>query len=319
MTTTVARVVAHHPGYAITTMLVARGLRWYLRSNLRGRTRLTGVLTRHLPPLWSVPIRIHDCPPVYVDLRTDHARYLLHGEPWQRAPREEAEQNVMRQVVRQGDVVFDIGANVGLHSVLLSRLVGREGRLVVFEPNSALLPNLRRTLQGLENTVLFECALSDRAGQAEFFVPADDMKASLADWTDVATDGKAREVTCEQSRLDDLIEAGAVGEPDFIKCDVEGAELLVFRGARRVLDRPDAPVVLFEVNGHTAAGFGFGAMDAKDFLEGLRSPRYQFFKVREDGSLSRLGTSNPWSNVLAVPIAQVARLSGLAVMAEPAG
>jgi hypothetical protein len=60
-------------------------------------------------------------------------------------------------------------------------------------------------------------------------------------------------------------------------------------------------------------------MDAKDFLEGLRSPRYQFFKVREDGSLSRLGTSNPWSNVLAVPIAQVARLSGLAVMAEPAG
>jgi hypothetical protein len=62
-------------------MLLARALRWYLRSSLRGRTRLTTLATRHLRPLWSVPIRIEGCAPLYVDLRSGHARYLLQGEP----------------------------------------------------------------------------------------------------------------------------------------------------------------------------------------------------------------------------------------------
>ncbi len=300
-------------------MLAARGLRWYLRTNLRGRTRLTGFLARNLRGLWSVPVRICDYPPVYVDLRTDHARFLLRGEPWPAAPREGGEQAVMRQLVRPGDVAFDIGANVGLHSVLLSRLVGPTGHVAAFEPNAALVPNLRRTLRQLENASLFDCALSDGVGPAQFFVPADNMKASLANWTDRATDGIAREVTCQQTRLDDLLTARAVPQPDFIKCDVEGAELLVFRGARRLLDRPDAPIVLFEINGHTAAGFGLDPMEAKNFLEQLRSPGYTFYQMRADGSLLRLGTSNPWSNVLAVPRSKLAQLSALDALAVNAG
>jgi FkbM family methyltransferase len=271
-------------------MLAARGLRWYLRTNLRGRTRLTGFLTRNLPVFWSVPVHICDYPPIYVDLRTDHARFLLRGEPWPAPPREQAEQTVMRRLVRPGDVAFDIGANVGLHSVLLSG-----------------------------NASLFDCALSDDVGPAQFFVPADNMKASLANWTDRAADGEAREVTCQRARLDDLPAAGAVPQPDFIKCDVEGAELLVFRGARRLLDRPDAPIVLFEINGHTAAGFGLDPMEAKNFLEHFELPEYAFYQVRADGSLLRLGTSNPWSNVLAVPRSRLAELSELGAPVVNAG
>ena len=85
--------------------VLARILRWYLRSTLRGRTRLTAILTRHLRPLWSVPIRIQDCAPLYVDLRSGHAQYLLQGEPWTHAPREQPEQDAMRRVVARGDVV----------------------------------------------------------------------------------------------------------------------------------------------------------------------------------------------------------------------
>ncbi len=300
-------------------MLAARGLRWYLRTNLRGRTRLTGFLTRNLPVFWSVPVHICDYPPIYVDLRTDHARFLLRGEPWPAPPREQAEQTVMRRLVRPGDVAFDIGANVGLHSVLLSRLVGPTGHVAAFEPNAALVPNLRRTLRPLGNASLFDCALSDDVGPAQFFVPADNMKASLANWTDRAADGEAREVTCQRARLDDLPAAGAVPQPDFIKCDVEGAELLVFRGARRLLDRPDAPIVLFEINGHTAAGFGLDPMEAKNFLEHFELPEYAFYQVRADGSLLRLGTSNPWSNVLAVPRSRLAELSELGAPVVNAG
>ncbi len=272
---------------------------------------MTAVATRYLPPLWSVPIRIKDCAPLYVDLRSSHAQYLLQGEPWTRAPREQAEQDVMRRVVARDDVVLDIGANVGLHAVLLSSLIGPGGKLFVFEPNVALLPTLRRTVRGMGNASLHAYGLSDQTGSRTLFVPDDDTKASFADWTDEAIDGEAHEAVCEQRRLDDLVMEGTIAAPDFIKCDVEGAELLVFRGGQTVLDRPDAPIVLFEVNGHTAEGFGFAALDAKEFLETLPAPRYRFFELRSDGTLPRIDTLKRWANVLAIPESKVARFPEL--------
>ncbi len=291
--------------------LLARLLRWYLRTHLRGRTRLTALLTRHLRPLWSVPIRIQDCPPLFVDLRSGHAQYLLQGEPWPRAPREQPEQDAMRRVVAPGDVALDIGANMGIHTVLLAKLIGPRGKLFAFEPNRTLLPPLRRTVDGLPNTSLHTCALSDQAGQSAFFVPADDTKASLANWTDEAIDGIAREEICERRRLDDMVAEGTIAQPDFIKCDVEGAELLVFRGARGVLDRPDAPIVLFEVNAYTARGFGFDTSDAKDFLAALPTARYRFFEVKDDGTLPAITTLTPWCNVLAIPETKLSRFAEL--------
>jgi FkbM family methyltransferase len=291
--------------------VLARLLRWYLRSNLRGRTRLTSIATRHLRPLWSVPIRIRDCAPLYVDLRSPHAQYLLKGEPWNDAPREQAEQHAMRRVVARGEVAIDIGANLGIHTVLLAKLLGPEGKLFVFEPNTALLPALRRTVAGLPNASLHTCALSDEAGRSAFFIPADDTKASLADWTDEAIDGHAREDTCERRRLDDMVAEGTIANPDFIKCDVEGAELLVFRGGRAVLDRVDAPIILFEVNAYTVQGFGFAVTDAKEFLESLAAARYRFFEIRDDGSLPRIVTLAPFCNVLAIPEAKLSRFPDL--------
>lgn len=292
--------------------LLARALRWYLRTHLRGRTRLTALLTRHLRPLWSVPIRIQDCPPLFVDLRSGHAQYLLQGEPWMHAPREQPEQDAMRRVVAPGDVALDIGANMGIHTVLLAKLVGPLGKLFAFEPNREMLATLRRTVDALPNASLHACALSDEAGQSAFFVPADDTKASLADWTDEAIDGIAREEICERRRLDDMVDEGTIARPDFIKCDVEGAELLVFRGARGVLDRPDAPIMLFEVNAHTAAGFGFGTSEAKDYLAALPAARYRFFEVKDDGALPAITALTPWCNVLAVPEAKLPRFPELA-------
>jgi FkbM family methyltransferase len=111
----------------------------------------------------------------------------------------------MRRVVAPGDVALDIGANMGIHTVLLARLVRSRGKLFAFEPNAALLPTLRRTVAGLPNASLHTCALSDEVGRSAFFIPADDSKASLADWTDVAIDRIARADTCERRRLDDMV------------------------------------------------------------------------------------------------------------------
>jgi len=110
----------------------------------------------------------------------------------------------------------------------------------------------------------------------------------------------------------DMVSERTIAPPDFIKCDVEGAELLVFRSARAVLDRPDAPTMLFEVNAHTAAGFGFGTSGAKKFLAALPVAHYHLFEVKDDGALPAITTLTPWCNLRAIPEAKLPRFAELA-------
>jgi FkbM family methyltransferase len=212
----------------------------------------------------------------------------------------------MRQFVRNGDVVFDIGANIGLHSIVLSRLVGAQGKLCAFEPNSEVLPALRFTIGQLTNATLHPYALSNRDADSQLFVPPDDTVASLADWTIASPkfnqDGRAHVIACVERRLDDLIYADWLPQPDFIKCDVEGAELQVFQGAHNTLNRVDAPIVLFEANECASRGFDIEVSAAKDFLASLKEPRYRFYEIHEGGKLRAMDSVSPsFSNILAVP------------------
>jgi FkbM family methyltransferase len=287
--------------------LSAKIIRTYLRTGLRGRTRLPFLASRYLKALQAVAIHFADRNPVYVDLRDGYAHWLLSGDPWEHAPWETAEQKIMRHFVSPGDVAFDIGANLGLHSALLSRLIGPSGTLHVFEVNPALLPNLALTIAGLGNAVLHSWALSNSTGRTAFFVPQDHTKASLANWLK-AFGEDVPPITCEQRRMDDLVLNAVIPYPNFIKCDVEGAELLVFQGARSSLDRRDAPILLFEANAANARGFGLTILDAVTFLKNLVSPQYHFFEVLSAGGCLHLKSARvPHFNVLAVPDSKLSR------------
>src|SRR5829696_1262293 len=233
------QVLSMSPHRAKDISLFARFLRGYLRSNLRGQTRLTLLFARYFRSLQFVPITVGDCKPFYIDLSKGRHE-LLVGAPWEETPWEQSEQHVMKNTVLKGDVVFDVGANIGLHTVLLSKLAGKNGKLFVFEPNTELLPQLTVTLEGLGNAVLFPFALSNKSEVATLFVPENAEMGSLADWTAGRDDvGTTHTIDCEVRRLDDLVNAGIVPLPDFIKCDAEGAELLIFQGGEKTLNRTE--------------------------------------------------------------------------------
>ncbi len=286
-------------------------LRIYLRTNLRGRTRITDFLAHKFRSLQAVPVILKDQPSVFVDLRIDLGPFLLSGSPWTCAPFEIDEQNVMRQVVRAGEIAYDIGANLGLHTALLSQAVGPTGRVCAFEPNRQLIPPLTQTVASLGNATLFPFALSDRQGESILFIPNNHVMGSLADYTGDAQLAewrkqigltKAEPVKCELSSIDYLIANKAVPPPDFIKCDVEGAELNVFRGGQIALDRIDAPIILFEAREECARGFGLEKTSAIEFLRSLHRPHYQFFEVNEGGVLQLLNAEDFTApNILAVP------------------
>nr|WP_246294731.1 FkbM family methyltransferase [Schlegelella koreensis] len=207
----------------------------------------------------------------------------------------------MRRFVKPGDVVFDIGANIGLHTALLSKLVGATGKVYAFEPNSEIGPLLARTIAGMPNATLIPVALSDRTAKSVLYVPGLSEVGSLADWT-AGEYGDTHLVRCKERTLDSMIESGVLPKPRFIKCDVEGGELKVFQGARNCLDAADAPVVLFEANVYTSRGFGLNVSAAKRFLQSLKRAAFEFYSVGGGGELSPATALHPvHSNVLAVP------------------
>jgi FkbM family methyltransferase len=133
-----------------------------------------------------------------------------------------------------GATVLDIGANKGIYSYWLSRSVGPGGRVLAFEPQPEMADYIQR--RHLRNVEVINVALSDRTGSASLSRKrAGDGSASLG-----RRIGAAIDVTL--ARLDDF---GPIQNLKFIKCDVEGHELSVFRGGERLL-RSARPILQFE-------------------------------------------------------------------------
>jgi FkbM family methyltransferase len=269
---------------------------------------LTFFLAHRNPDLQAVPIQIADWPPVYMDLRRYDAHNWLAHSPWPSSPREIGEQAAIRLSVRPGSVVFDIGANIGLHTALLSKLTGPSGHVYAFEPNPSLLPALRKTVAGMPNATLIEFALGESEGSFDFYMPQGDHSvASLADWTHGRL-GHTDKVKVQVRRLDGF----GLPVPAFIKCDIEGAELMAFRGGASLLDRPDAPIILFEANVHTSKGFGLPVTATRDFLASLPAAGYSFFEVEEESRIKPVVKVNEiHSNLLAVPALRLAEIGNL--------
>jgi len=282
--------------------LISKLIQLYVRSGARGSTRSTFLLARHLRSLQAVPITINGRR-LFVDLRDGLSHALLAGSPWPTVPWEKDEQLIMRRLVRPGDVVFDVGAHIGVHMVLLSELATPRGCVHAFEPNPAKIPTLRRTAGVCHNTTVHAFGLSHSERQATLFVPVDESMASLRDWTSGRV-GAVREVPCNLQRIDSLVASGVLPRPDFIKCNVEGAELEVFLGAARTLDHPRAPIILYEACLPAAAAFGSTVWDATDWLKALPHAEYQVYLVQPGARLVPLERSNEgcnYSNLVAVP------------------
>lgn len=143
-----------------------------------------------------------------------------------------------------GTTVLDIGANKGVYSVYMSRAAGPHGKLVAFEAQPELgrhLENVRESF-GLDNMTLVNKGLSSKAGVLTMHRPA--AGSGMATFHAADTSGLDK-IDIQVIRLDDYADEHELGPVSFIKCDVEGHELDVFKGGERLLRR-DMPTLLFE-------------------------------------------------------------------------
>lgn len=153
---------------------------------------------------------------------------------------------VIDALVAPGDATVDIGANWGLYTARLARLTGPRGQVDAFEPHPAHLRTLRTLARRRPQLMVHSTALSDAPGSAVLHVPLVRGRhvTALASLEPPKADVEQEMVTVPTARLDDVL-AGR-RPPSFVKCDVEGLESAVLRGAEATL-RASQPTLLVEI------------------------------------------------------------------------
>lgn len=198
---------------------------------------------------------------------------------------EPVESAIVAALSTPGSTVVDIGANFGWHTVIMAHSVGASGSVHAFEPLAETFELLRADAELLPEPAIAVCnnvGLSDETGTIEMHVPVDGygfnitMAASLERMTDFSETHRAMQARF--ITLDDYCETNAVRRLDFLKCDVEGAEMKVLLGGLHTIGEFH-PTMLIEVQA-SCEHFGQTVESELDYIEDLG---YEVWAVDDQG------------------------------------
>lgn len=206
---------------------------------------------------------------VMIKVRLDRSEEIL---AWTRTFNPDDEVEVFLSRLKEGFVVLDIGANVGLISLLTAKKVGKTGRVYAFEPVPDIFVRLQENiaLNGFNNIEPVPLALSSQRGMATISISHDGASSLFRRVSD-----EFIEVPTE--RLDDFVEREGIERVDAIKLDVEGAELHVIRGADKTIRR-FKPIMMVEINPDTLKAAG---TTPQELFETIVSYGYKAHVIRK--------------------------------------
>ena len=148
--------------------------------------------------------------------------------------------------IREGELVVDVGSNLGVYTFWLAKRVGLKGRVLALDPVEECVHYLREATSqlGLGQVTVLHCGASDASAVLQLRIPMEGNRVRVSRATFRGMPGPAQVTSAEVRPLDDLLR-----ERDrpvaFVKCDTEGHELAVLRGAQAIL-ATDHPSLLIE-------------------------------------------------------------------------
>jgi FkbM family methyltransferase len=200
------------------------------------------------------------------------------GQDYLRGQAESPVQKILAERLRPGMIFYDLGANIGFYSLMAARILGANGQIFSFEPDSKAVERLRHNIarNGFQNVTIVEAGVWSESGTMNF-VAADPSSPDHGTGRITREGDAARGRVARCVALDDFTQGAP--PPDAIKCDVEGAEVEVFRGAKNLL-KAFRPWIICEMHSDAndratrefLSGFGY-AFETIDVNHVMAAPR----------------------------------------------
>jgi FkbM family methyltransferase len=207
----------------------------------------------------------------------EDAGYNLSGLVGADLSRAGGEIAYLRDTLRPGQVVVDVGANIGLLTLIAAHQVGPQGRVFAFEPGplSFALLSANIAANGYHNVTIDNAAVSDRDGTVDLYVCATGESDNRISGT--IDDGSGRErISVRSVALDDYFQDRAI---DFIKIDAQGAEPLILKGLSRIMAESVNLQIMMEY-----CPEAFSSLEAPAaFLSRIQASGYEMLELREKG------------------------------------
>jgi FkbM family methyltransferase len=182
----------------------------------------------------------------------------------------------VKKIIKKGDVVLDIGANIGYYTLIFAKLVGNSGKVFAFEPepkNFALLvKNIE--INGYKNIICVKKAVSDENGTIKLYLS----ESNMGDHRIYNSHDSRKAVKIETVRLDDYFK-DYKGRIDFIKMDIQGGELKAIKGMDYFLRKNGCRKMLTEFwpNGIKNSG-----SNPQQYINLLLKYGFDIYKVNEE-------------------------------------
>jgi len=186
------------------------------------------------------------------------------------------ETKFLLDIVKDNYVILDIGANLGWYTLNCLK-TKKKVTVFSFEPMPDIYSRLNRNLilNGLQTKNSFNFGLSSVNGEIDFFF--DTERCGASSMVNLRDTEKAVKIKCSVKRLDDVFPLLNVGRLDFIKCDVEGAEKLVFDGGMETI-RKYRPIIFSELLRKWAKKFNY---HPNDVIKLLSAVEYDCYAVNQ--------------------------------------
>jgi len=213
---------------------------------------------------------------MYIDSK-DYSHLSITGiiEPF--------ETEIVKKTVRKGDVILDLGANIGYYTLICARLAGEAGKVFAFEPEPVNFALLKKNVEinGYKNVTLIQAAVSNRTGETKLYLCGDNND----DHRIYDSHDQRPSITVKMTRLDDYFRDYR-GKTDFIKIDVQGAEGGALQGMDNLLKLNRRLKILTEYWPCGLKNFG---MDSKTFFDILAGHGFTMYRVENTAAPVSVG------------------------------
>lgn len=217
------------------------------------------------------------------------------------------ERRFLSRYLQPGMTVIDIGAHVGLYTLLAARKVSPNGRVIAFEPSprERTFLHLHLLMNRCPNVQVEPFALADQKGSMTLFI-YNSTSLELGNTMLNSLRRQAWELPCRAisvpvTTLDAYLSERGIDRVDFVKIDTEGAEASILAGAKRFLTSRLRPLLMVELNDAVTKPWGY---PARTILDTLLALDFHAFTATEDGFLSPTLSQKCYEmaqNVFAVP------------------